>query len=81
MHAHSSSIKLNGYAGLERYKSGDNFVLLFKSYENEILVFCFCCYVGRSGPTDALEKQFPDVYCVKRIRIIPISEICIFKFV
>ena len=52
-------------------------LMLCRSYENEILVFG----VGRSGPTDALEKQFPDVFCIRRIRIIRISEIRIFKFV
>ena len=48
--------------------------MLSRSYENEIQVFCFCCCVGRSGPTDSLEKQFPEVYCVRRIRIIRISD-------
>ena len=56
-------------------------LMLSRSYENEILVLYFCCCVGLSGPTDALEKQFPDVYCVRRIRIIRISEIRIFEFV
>ena len=38
---------------------------------------CFVCFAvyGGPGPTDVLEKQFPDVYCVRRIQIVPISEI------